>query len=154
MQGTGHPGLPAGSTRELGQGRGLERRAQECLFIPTEHLNSLRVSPTLFWVLKAQKNETTPRIRQTGDLVLHVYSACYLTKVGDSNSRHPNFWIWLYYGNETENPAFDSISVGLYLKLLKRGYTLYVTDGRLSLHTAKLRFLDQGRELERGFSDY
>ena len=44
----------------------------------------------------------------------------------------------------------DSISVCLYLKLLKRGYTLYVTDGRPSLHIAKLRFLDQGRDSNAG----
>ena len=98
--------------RDLGQGRGLERRALECLCIQTKHFNWLRVSPTLtlFWVLKwyhkAPENETTPSIRQT---------------------------------------------VCLYFKLLKRGCTLYVTDDRQSLQTAKLRFLGQGRELEGRF---
>ena len=92
-------------------------------------------------MLKAQKHETLPSSRHTGDLVLRAYSACYLTKVGDSNARPQTFGSVFFMGTKQQNllwpPAnLDSICVCLYLKLLKRGYTLYVTDGRPSLHTA------------------
>ena len=81
-----------------------------------ETMNLLKVSPTLtlFWVIQRQKNEATPKRRQVIDSGLLAGSACYLTKVEDSNARPRYFGFWL----SNRQPAnLDSMSVCLYLKL-------------------------------------